>query len=303
MPSRRDSAIRTTEANSGLHRYFQQIKKFPVLTAEEELALSRRWRNERDIRAADKLVMAHLRLVARIAKDYQGYGLPVGELVGHGNLGMMQALQRFDPDRGVRLASYATSWIRAAMRDYILQSWSMVKIATTAERKRLFFHLRRAERRLQIVTDDELQACQVSHLARLLYASETTVVSMHQRLSGPDHSLNEPAWPGAQLDLVDTLADENADQEAELAEREEMMLRSAGLKAALQTLGPRQRHILTKRRLSETPSKLDELATEHGISGERVRQIEAQAFAKVLKVMKTRPAAGAADTQAALEKP
>jgi RNA polymerase sigma-32 factor len=280
------NAVAVASDSGGLRRYLRQIQKYPMLEADEELELSRRWRNQEAVDAAHKLVTSHLRLVAKMALAYRGYGLPVNDLISEGNIGMMQAVKRFDPETGFRLASYARWWIRAAIQAYILQSWSLVKVSTTASQKRLFFNLRKLESRMQIMHDGDLAQAQVAKIAELLKVPERTVVSMHHRLGGPDHSLHAPRHSGDKCDWEDSLVDETEDQESAMAEREETAVRKARLPIALGTLDQRQRHILIERRLKETPTTLDELARHYQVSAERVRQIEARAFQKLQKSMR-----------------
>lgn len=272
--------------SGGLRRYLQQIQEYPMLGADEELQLSHRWRGHADVEAARRLVTSHLRLVAKIAVGYRGYGLPVSELISEGNIGMMQAVKRFDPERGSRLATYAKWWIRAAMQAYILHTWSLVKVGTTATERRLFFNLRRLESRMQIISDGDMQQAQVSKIAGLLKVPDKTVMSMHCRLGGPDYSLSAPAHPGSGYSLESVLVDDTRSQESTFAEHEEMVLRKAMLSAALDTLNDRQRQILIERKLKETPTTLDELARRYQISAERVRQIEIRAFQKVRDSMR-----------------
>ncbi|MDE2517454.1 MAG: RNA polymerase sigma factor RpoH [Rhodospirillales bacterium] len=285
-----------------LSRYLQEIRKFPMLTAEEELSLSKRWRDEHDTEAAHKLVTSHLRLVAKIAMGYRGYGLPVGELISEGNVGMMQAVKRFDPDRGFRLATYAMWWIRAAIQEYILHSWSLVKMGTTAAQKKLFFNLRRLKGQMQAIEDGDLQPEQVTKIATTLGVPEQDVVNMNRRLAAPDHSLNAPVRADSEGEWQDWLVDEEESQETALAEREEMSGRKALLSSALKGLNERERHILIERRLKDNPTTLEDLSQQYGISRERVRQIEVRAFEKLQKAMKTQVAerrAAAAATVAA----
>jgi len=270
-----------------LSRYLQEIRKFPMLSPEEELALARRWKEEGDEKAAHKLVTSHLRLVAKIAMGYRGYGLPVGELISEGNVGMMQAVKRFDPDRGFRLATYAMWWIRAAIQEYILHSWSLVKMGTTAAQKKLFFNLRRLKAQMSALEDGDLQQEQVAKIARTLQVPEQDVVSMNRRLASPDHSLNAPVRADSEGEWQDWLVDEQETQESELAERQDMSNRRALLGEALKGLNERERHILIERRLKDEPTTLEELSQQYGISRERVRQIEVRAFEKLQKGMKT----------------
>ena len=268
-----------------LTRYLQEIRKFPMLTQEEELSLSKRWRDEQDMSAAHKLVTSHLRLVAKIAMGYRGYGLPVGELISEGNVGMMQAVKRFDPDRGFRLATYAMWWIRAAIQEYILHSWSLVKMGTTAAQKKLFFNLRRLKGQMQAIEDGDLKPEQVAKIAHALAVPEADVISMNRRLTAPDHSLNAPVRADSEGEWQDWLVDETESQETELAEREEFTGRKALLTGALSGLNERERHILIERRLKENPTTLEDLSQQYNISRERVRQIEVRAFEKLQKAM------------------
>ncbi len=279
------SAAINVAPEGNLTRYLQEIRKFPMLTAEEELDLSRRWRDNQDMAAAHKLVTSHLRLVAKIAMGYRGYGLPVGELISEGNVGMMQAVKRFDPDRGFRLATYAMWWIRAAIQEYILHSWSLVKMGTTAAQKKLFFNLRRLKGQMQAIEDGDLQPEQVAKIAHALDVPEQDVISMNRRLTAPDHSLNAPVRSDSEGEWQDWLVDETESQETAIAEREEMSGRKALLNGALKSLNERERHILIERRLKDNPTTLEELSQQYGISRERVRQIEVRAFEKLQKAM------------------
>ncbi len=284
------AAVMNLLPEGNLSRYLQEIRKFPMLTAEEELSLSRAWREHGDIEAAHKLVTSHLRLVAKIAMGYRGYGLPLGELISEGNVGMMQAVKRFDPDRGFRLATYAMWWIRAAIQEYILHSWSLVKMGTTAAQKKLFFNLRRIKGQMQAIDDGDLKPEQVSKIAEMLNVPEQDVVSMNRRLAAPDHSLNAPLRSDSEGEWQDWLVDETESQESAMAEREEMGDRKALLANALETLNERERHILLERRLKDNPTTLEELSQQYGISRERVRQIEVRAFEKLQKAMKAKVA-------------
>ncbi len=281
-----------------LSRYLQEIRKFPMLAPEEELELSRRWRDSEDQDAAHKLVTSHLRLVAKIAMGYRGYGLPVGELISEGNVGMMQAVKRFDPDRGFRLATYAMWWIRAAIQEYILHSWSLVKMGTTAAQKKLFFNLRRLKGQMQAIEDGDLQPDQVAKISRMLAVPEQDVVSMNRRLAAPDNSLNAPVRADSEGEWQDWLVDEGESQETVLAEQQEISGRRALLSGALKTLNERERHILIERRLKDNPTTLEDLSQQYNISRERVRQIEVRAFEKLQKSMKMQVAER---RQAALE--
>ncbi|MGC8468564.1 MAG: RNA polymerase sigma factor RpoH [Acetobacteraceae bacterium] len=285
------SSVVNLAPEGNLSRYLQEIRKYPMLTAEEELALSRAWREQGDVEAAHKLVTSHLRLVAKIAMGYRGYGLPIGELISEGNVGMMQAVKRFDPDRGFRLATYAMWWIRAAIQEYILHSWSLVKMGTTAAQKKLFFNLRRLKGQMQAIDDGDLQPEQVAKIAHMLAVPEQDVVSMNRRLAASDHSLNAPVRSDSEGEWQDWLVDESQSQEGELAEQEELSGRKALLANALKTLNERERHILIERRLKDNPTTLEDLSQNYNISRERVRQIEVRAFEKLQKAMKAEVAA------------
>ncbi len=272
--------------DGNLSRYLQDIRKFPMLAPEEELSLAKRWRDSEDTQAAHKLVTSHLRLVAKIAMGYRGYGLPVGELISEGNVGMMQAVKRFDPDRGFRLATYAMWWIRAAIQEYILHSWSLVKMGTTAAQKKLFFNLRRLKGQMQAFEDGDLKPEQVGKIAHLLDVPEQDVISMNRRLAAPDNSLNAPLRQEGEGEWQDWLVDDSDSQETVLAEREEASGRQALLANALKTLNERERRILIERRLKDEPATLEALSVQYSISRERVRQIEVRAFEKLQKAMK-----------------
>jgi len=280
------SSVIPIAPEGNLSRYLQEIRKFPMLSPEEEYQLAKRWKDEGDQEAAHKLVTSHLRLVAKIAMGYRGYGLPLGELISEGNVGMMQAVKRFDPDRGFRLATYAMWWIRAAIQEYILHSWSLVKMGTTAAQKKLFFNLRRLKGQMAALEEGDLQPEQVEKIARVLAVPEQDVVSMNRRLASPDHSLNAPVRADSEGEWQDWLVDEQETQESELAEREDLSNRRMLLGEALKTLNERERHILIERRLKDEPTTLEELSQQYGISRERVRQIEVRAFEKLQKSMK-----------------
>ena len=269
-----------------LSRYLEEIQKFPMLQASEEYMLARSWRDHDDTEAAHKLVTSHLRLVAKIAMGYRGYGLPVAELISEGNIGMMQAVKRFDPEKGFRLATYAMWWIKASIQEYILHSWSLVKIGTTAAQKKLFFNLRKLKGQMQAIDDGDLLPETVTAIANRLDVSEKDVISMNGRLSGPDHSLNAPKIVDGGGEWQDWLEDEGKNQEEILAETEELDERTKLLKEAMERLDGRERHILSQRKLIDTPLTLDELSKEYGVSRERIRQIEARAFEKLQKYIK-----------------
>jgi RNA polymerase sigma-32 factor len=271
----------------GLSRYLAEIRRFPMLSKDEEFMLAKRWREHEDPEAAHKLVTSHLRLVAKIAMGYRGYGLPIGEVISEGNVGLMQAVKKFDPDRGFRLATYAMWWIRASIQEYILRSWSLVKMGTTAAQKKLFFNLRKAKSEISALEEGDLRPDQVHQIATKLGVLDEEVISMNRRLAGPDASLNAPLRSDSESEWQDWLADEGAvSQEAELAESEERTIRMALLDEAMTELTDRERHILTERRLKDDPTTLEELAAQYGVSRERVRQIEVRAFEKLQKAMR-----------------
>jgi len=270
-------------SEGGLSRYLQEIRKFPMLEPDEEYMLAKRWREHDDSEAAHRLVTSHLRLVAKIAMGYRGYGLPVSELISEGNVGMMQAVKRFDPDRGFRLATYAMWWIRASIQEYILHSWSLVKMGTTAAQKKLFFNLRKIKGQLQAIEEGDMSPENVKAVADRLNVPEADVISMNRRLASQDHSLNAPLKIDGDGEWQDWLVDETESQEIALADRQELGKRQKLLSQALGTLNERERHILTQRRLREEPTTLEDLSQEYGISRERVRQIEVRAFEKLQK--------------------
>ena len=274
-------------AEGNFARYLDEIQKFPMLQANEEYMLARRWVEHEDTEAAHQLVTSHLRLVAKIAMGYRGYGLPVAELISEGNIGMMQAVKRFDPERGFRLATYAMWWIRASIQEYILHSWSLVKMGTTAAQKKLFFNLRKLKGQMKAIDEGDLSPENVKEIASRLDVPEHEVMSMNSRLSGPDHSLNAPRSAESDGEWQDWLVDECQDQEQVYADREELNERSKLLLAAMEKLNPREQYIIQKRRLSESAATLEELGSEFGISRERVRQVEAKAFDKLQKNIKT----------------
>ncbi len=276
----------TPEGN--LSRYLQDIRKFPMLTHDEEFMLAQRWREHDDVDAAHKLVTSHLRLVAKIAMGYRGYGLPLAEMISEGNVGLMQAVKKFDPDKGFRLATYAMWWIRAAMQEYILHSWSLVKMGTTAAQKKLFFNLRRMKGRLKALEEGDLSPENVEKIATELKVTESDVVSMNRRLAGHDSSLNAPLRADGDGDgeWMDWLVDESESQEVVLAEEDELNKRREMMNASMTALNERERHILTERRLKENPVTLEALSKVYEISRERVRQIEVRAFEKLQKAMR-----------------
>ncbi len=279
-------ALAALTPESGLSRYLAEIRKFPMLEPGEEYMLAKRFQEHEDREAAAKLVTSHLRLVAKIAMGYRGYGLPIAEVISEGNVGLMQAVKRFDPERGFRLATYAMWWIRAAIQEYILRSWSLVKMGTTAAQKKLFFNLRRMKGQIQALEEGDMRPENVKTIAKKLGVTEDEVVSMNRRLAGPDSSLNAPLRADSEGEWQDWLVDDVADQESQLADREELGERHDLLTAAMTELNERERDIITERRLKEEPVTLEELSDKYGISRERVRQIEVKAFEKLQKAMK-----------------
>jgi RNA polymerase sigma-32 factor len=278
-------------AESGLSRYLDEIRRFPMLEPQEEYMLAKRWREHGDRTAAHKLVTSHLRLVAKIAMGYRGYGLPISEVISEGNVGLMQAVKRFEPEKGFRLATYAMWWIKAAIQEYILRSWSLVKMGTTANQKKLFFNLRKAKSRISALDEGDMRPDQVKLIAKRLGVTEQDVIEMNRRLGG-DASLNAPIRDdGDSGEWQDWLVDDRDSQEAKLAEAEEFDNRRAALSDALAVLNERERRIFEARRLADEPVTLEDLAVEFGVSRERVRQIEVRAFEKVQKAVKNRVAA------------
>ena len=278
-------ALPMIAAESGLSRYLAEIRKFPMLEPEREYMLAQRWKTHEDRDAAQTLITSHLRLVAKIAMGYRGYGLPIGEVVSEGNVGLMQAVKKFEPEKGFRLATYAMWWIRASIQEYVLRSWSLVKMGTTANQKKLFFNLRKAKSQISALEDGDLRPDQVKVIATKLGVHEKEVVDMNRRLSG-DASLNAPLREEGEGEWQDWLVDDSASQESLIVEEEEKSNRHTALTRALMVLNPRERRIFEARRLAEEPETLEALSTEFGVSRERVRQIEARAFEKVQEAVK-----------------
>ena len=274
--------------DSNLARYLEHIKKFPMLEAEEEYTLAKDWLDKNDTKAAHKLVTSHLRLVAKIAMGYRGYGLPVADLIAEGNIGMMHAVKKFDPEKGFRLATYAMWWIKAAIQEFVLRSWSQVKIGTTASQKKLFFNLRKIKGKINALEDGDLSNKQVSYIAKSLDVSEDDVVSMNRRMLGGDHSLNSRVsrHDGEEAEWQDMLADNRENQEIEYENFQEKNIRNKMMQEALNLLKPREKDIIIKRRLIEPPKTLEDLSQEYKVSRERVRQIESRAFEKLQEAMK-----------------
>jgi RNA polymerase sigma-32 factor len=301
------AALPVLAGESGLSRYLDEIRRFPMLEPEEEYILAKRWREHTDGDAAHRLVTSHLRLVAKIAMGYRGYGLPIGEVISEGNIGLMQAVKRFEPEKGFRLATYAMWWIRASIQEYILRSWSLVKMGTTANQKKLFFNLRKAKSQISALDDGDLKPHQVDTIATKLGVTKQEVVEMNRRLGG-DASLNSPLREDGDGEWQDWLVDDSASQESLLAEAEESDNRRTALSQALNVLNERERRIFEARRLSDDPMTLEDLSSEFGISRERVRQIEVRAFEKIqqavresvarVEALPQRPLALAADARA-----
>ena len=279
--------------DGNLSRYLDQIRAFPMLEPNEEYMLAKAWKEKGDVAAAHQLVTSHLRLVAKIAMGYRGYGLPVADLISEGNLGMMHAVKKFEPEKGFRLATYAMWWIKAAIQEYILRSWSLVKIGTTAGQKKLFFNLRRIKGQIQAIDDGDLKPEQVTQIATQLNVTEDEVMSMNQRMAGNDRSLNVTLSRDGEGggEWQDWLQDDSPDQEATFADHEEYDARKNLMLDAMQGLNPREQRILAARRLSEPPLTLEDLATEFNISRERIRQIEVRAFEKLQKAVRDKAAA------------
>ncbi len=279
------AALPIIAGESGLSRYLAEIKRFPMLEPQEEYTLAKRWREHDDRDAAHKLVTSHLRLVAKIAMGYRGYGLPIGEVISEGNVGLMQAVRRFEPEKGFKLATYAMWWIRASIQEYILRSWSLVKMGTTASQKKLFFNLRKAKSKISALDEGDLKDEQVTIIATRLGVAKQEVIDMNRRLGG-DASLNAPLREEGEGEWQDWLVDDSASQESALADREEANSRLSALRKALRVLNPRELRIFEARRLAEDSVTLEELSTEFGVSRERVRQIEVRAFEKVQAAVK-----------------
>jgi RNA polymerase sigma-32 factor len=273
----------STTPEDNLSRYLQEIRHFPLLEYQEELSLSRKWRDSSCKNASHRLVTSHLRLVVKIAVGYRGYGLPVGELISEGNVGMMQAVNRFDPEKGFRLSTYAMWWIRAAIQEYVLRSWSLVKMGTTAAQKKLFFNLRKLKGQIKAIEDGDMTPEHTTEIADRLNVSETEVVNMNRRMAGSDHSLNAPLSIDGDGEWLDWLKDDNDSQESVYAENEVLGQRQALLSNALEGLSSRETHILEERRLKDNPTTLESLSQKYGISRERIRQIEVRAFEKIQK--------------------
>ena len=282
------SSVALISPDNNLGRYLDQIKKFPMLTAEDEYNLAKDWLDKNNTKAAHKLVTSHLRLVAKIAMGYRGYGLPVADLIAEGNIGMMHAVKKFDPEKGFRLATYAMWWIKAAIQEFVLRSWSQVKIGTTASQKKLFFNLKKIKSKINALDDGDLSPNQVNHIAKSLDVSEDDVISMNRRMLGGDHSLNAQMNKndGEETEWQDLLTDDRENQETLFEKHEEKTIRSKLMIDALNLLKSREKDIIIKRRLTDNPMTLEDLSQEYKVSRERIRQIENRAFEKLQEAMK-----------------
>ena len=280
-----NSNLPSIASEGSLSSYLTQIKKFPMLSAEEEYMLAKSWRDRGDLKSAQKLVTSHLRLVAKIAMGYRGYGLPVSELVSEGNIGLMQAVKKFDPERGFRLATYAMWWIKASIQEYVLRSWSLVKIGTTSAQKKLFFNLNKLKNKLSITNTGDLNPEHVDEISKRLNVKKEEVVSMNRRLHGREKSLNDPIKDGDGLEWQDWLVDNSLDQELKLSQNQELNERKKLMNASINILNPREKEILIARKLSEEVTTLEDLSKKYKISRERIRQIETKAFEKLQKAM------------------
>jgi RNA polymerase sigma-32 factor len=272
-------------SEGSLAKYLTDIKKFPMLSAEEEYMLAKNWKNRGDLKSAQKLVTSHLRLVAKIAMGYRGYGLPVSELVSEGNIGLMQAVKKFEPEKGFRLATYAMWWIKASIQEYVMRSWSLVKIGTTTAQKKLFFNLKKLKSKLAVTSSGDLSPKNLKEISKTLNVKEEEVVSMNRRLSAKEKSLNDPINDGDGAEWQDWIVDENLDQELKLSQSQELDERKELMNSSMSILNQREKEILTARRLSEDISTLEDLSSKYKISRERVRQIETKAFEKLQKAM------------------
>ena len=277
----KNNMIPSISNEGNLSSYMEQIKKFPLLEAKEEYMLAKAWKNQGDVKAAHKLVTSHLRLVAKIASGYRGYGLPLSDLISEGNIGMMHAVKRFEPEKGFRLATYAMWWIKASIQEYILRSWSLVKIGTTAAQKKLFFNLKKIKSKISAIEDGDLTPDQVDKIATELSVPHKEVISMNRRISGSDYSLNSPVTDDSSGEWQDWLEDDTQNQEASFADTEEYLIKKNILSDSLEYLNERERDIISERQLSENPLTLEELSNRYGVSRERIRQIEAKAFEKL----------------------
>lgn len=282
-----NAVVPVLKSESGLSSYLSEIKKFPILDAQEEYMLARRYADHGDVEAAHKLVTSHLRLVAKIAMGYRYYGLPISDLISEGNLGLMRAVKKFEPERGFRLATYAIWWIKAAINEYVLASWSLVKMGTVAAQKKLFFNLRKLKARLGLYNEGDIPQPAAETIAKRLNVEAEEVIDMNRRMWGTDTSLNHLTAPDSETERQDLLADDRPNQETELAENQERLIRTAFLKRAMSELTPRERRIIEERRLTDEPRTLEEIGQDLGVSRERIRQLENRAFAKLQRAILT----------------
>ena len=280
-----DTNLPALAPEGSLSKYLAQIKKFPMLSAEEEYMLAKSWRDRGDLKSAQKLVTSHLRLVAKIAMGYRGYGLPVSELVSEGNIGLMQAVKKYDPEKGFRLATYAMWWIKASIQEYVLRSWSLVKMGTTTAQKKLFFNLKKIKNKLSITNDGNLKPDQIKEISKRLNVKQEEVVSMDRRMSGKEKSLNDPIKNESGIEWQDWLVDDSLDQELKISQSQEFNERKKLMNDSMSILNPREKEILVARKLSEETSTLEDLSKKYKISRERIRQIETKAFEKLQKAM------------------
>ena len=288
MYSMKNNMIPAISNEGNLSSYMRQIKKFPLLEAKNEYMLAKAWKEQGDVKAAHKLVTSHLRLVAKIASGYRGYGLPLSDLISEGNIGMMHAVKRFEPEKGFRLATYAMWWIKASIQEYILRSWSLVKIGTTAAQKKLFFNLKKIKSKISALDEGDLTPEQVDKISTELSVPKKEVVSMNRRISGSDYSLNAPVTKEGEGEWQDWLEDETQNQEATFADTEEYLLKKNIMEDALKVLSDREKDIIYERQLNEKPLTLEDLSIRYGVSRERIRQIESKAFEKLQIEMKVR---------------
>ena len=280
-----NSNLPSISLDGGFSKYLMEIKKFPMLSADEEYMLAKSWKDRGDIKSAQKLITSHLRLVAKMAMGYKGYGLPVSELVSEGNIGLMQAVKKFQPEKGFRLATYAMWWIKASIQEYVLRSWSLVKMGTTTAQKKLFFNLKKIKNKLSITSDGDLKPDQVKEISKRLNVKQEEVISMDRRMSGKEKSLNDPIKNESGVEWQDWIVDDSLDQELKTSESQELDERKKLMKISMHVLNPREKEILVSRKLSETVATLEDLSKKYKISRERIRQIETKAFEKLQKAM------------------
>jgi len=280
-----NSNLPSISLDGGFSKYLTEIKKFPMLSADEEYILAKSWKDRGDIKSAQKLITSHLRLVAKMAMGYRGYGLPVSELVSEGNIGLMQAVKKFQPEKGFRLATYAMWWIKASIQEYVLRSWSLVKMGTTTAQKKLFFNLKKIKNKLSIVNDGDLKPAQVKEISKRLNVKQEEVISMNRRMAGKEKSLNDPIKNENDTEWQDWIVDDSLDQELKISQSQELGERKKLMKTSMSVLNPREKEILIARKLSENIATLEDLSKKHKVSRERIRQIETKAFEKLQNAM------------------